>query len=89
MVTVPNKLLGAHYSKDMLGPRGAFDEDMPADDNDDEDLKSDPISQMDLTVRPLYILIGPCDVLLFGGTHVRYRFRRGQTNTLLTIWVHR
>lgn len=35
----------------MLGPRGAFDEDAIPDDNDDEDLKDDPISQMDMTVR--------------------------------------
>ena len=37
---------------DMLGPRaGALDEDNIPDDNDDEDLKNDPISQMDMTVR--------------------------------------
>lgn len=34
----------------MLGPRGAFDEDAIPDDNDDEDLKDDPISRMDMTV---------------------------------------
>ena len=38
---------------EMLGPKGmAFDNDEVLDDNDDEDLKSDPISQMDMTVRP-------------------------------------
>lgn len=38
----------------MLGPRGsAFDEDDVADDNDDEDLKNDPISQMDMTVSQM------------------------------------
>lgn len=38
----------------MLGPRGvAFDNDEALDvnDNDDEDLKADPISQIDLKVR--------------------------------------
>lgn len=35
----------------MLGPRGAaFDDDDVPDDNDDEDLQHDPISQMDMTV---------------------------------------
>lgn len=39
----------------MLGPRaGAFDDDGLPDDNDDEDLKNDPISQMDMTVRPSF-----------------------------------
>ena len=38
---------------EMLGPKGvAFDNDEVLDDNDDEDLKKDPISQMDMTVRP-------------------------------------
>lgn len=37
---------------EMLGPKGvAFDNDELLDDNDDEDLKNDPISQMDMTVR--------------------------------------
>ena len=35
----------------MLGPKGvAFDNDDYLDDNDDEDLKNDPVSQMDLQV---------------------------------------
>lgn len=37
---------------EMLGPKGvAFDNDEILDDNDDEDLKNDPISQMDMKVR--------------------------------------
>ena len=37
---------------EMLGPKGvAFDNDEFLDDNDDEDLKMDPISQIDMTVR--------------------------------------
>ena len=37
---------------EMLGPKGvAFDNDEVLDDIDDEDLKNDPISQMDMTVR--------------------------------------
>ena len=37
---------------EMLGPKGvAFDNDEVFDDNDDEDLKNDPISQMDMAVR--------------------------------------
>jgi hypothetical protein len=35
----------------MLGPRGmAFDNDEILDDNDDGDLKNDPVSQMDMQV---------------------------------------
>jgi len=40
----------------MLGPKGmAFDNDEILDDNDDEDLKNDPVSQMDIqvSVQPL------------------------------------
>jgi len=43
----------------MLGPKGmAFDNDDILDDSDDEDLKNDPVSQMDMQVRHdiLYIL---------------------------------
>ena len=37
---------------EMLGPKGvAFDNDEILDDNDDEDLKNDPISQIDMAVR--------------------------------------
>jgi len=37
---------------EMLGPKGmAFDNDEVLDDNDDEDLKNDPISQMDMTTH--------------------------------------
>lgn len=44
--------------KDVLGPRGAFDEDALPDDNDDDDLKDDPISRMDMTVsRPPKIFL--------------------------------
>ena len=40
----------------MLGPKGmAFDNDEILDDNDDEDLKSDPISQMDMQVGVSFI----------------------------------
>ncbi|KAL5519373.1 hypothetical protein ACEPAH_1056 [Sanghuangporus vaninii] len=40
------------FLSDMLGPRaGAFDEDDIPDDMDDEDLKNDPISQMDMTAH--------------------------------------
>jgi hypothetical protein len=35
----------------MLGPKGmAFDNDEILEDNDDDDLKSDPISQIDMQV---------------------------------------
>ncbi|THH01586.1 hypothetical protein EW145_g6890 [Phellinidium pouzarii] len=38
------------FISDMLGPRAAaFDNDDFPDDNDDDDLKNDPISQMDMT----------------------------------------
>ncbi|RXW18578.1 hypothetical protein EST38_g7277 [Candolleomyces aberdarensis] len=37
------------FLSEMLGPKGvAFDNDDYLDDNDDEDLKNDPISQMDM-----------------------------------------
>lgn len=40
---------------DMLGPKGmAFDNDEILDDNDDEDLKNDPVSQMDMQVSCIY-----------------------------------
>jgi len=36
----------------MLGPKGVtFDNDDYLDDNDDEDLKNDPVSQLDMQVR--------------------------------------
>ena len=36
---------------DMLGPKGmAFDNDDVLDDSDDDDLKNDPVSQMDMQV---------------------------------------
>lgn len=35
----------------MIGPKGmAFDNDEVLDDNDDEDLKNDPVSQLDMQV---------------------------------------
>jgi len=40
---------------EMLGPKGvAFDNDEVLDENDDEDLKNDPISQMDMAVRRVH-----------------------------------
>lgn len=40
----------------MLGPKGiAFDNDEILDDNDDEDLRNDPVSQMDMQVGVVYI----------------------------------
>lgn len=39
------------FLSDMLGPKGmAFDNDEILDDNDDEDLKNDPVSQIDMQV---------------------------------------
>jgi hypothetical protein len=39
------------FLSEMIGPKGmAFDNDDVLDDSDDEDLKSDPISQMDMQV---------------------------------------
>ena len=36
----------------MLGPKGmAFDNDDILDDDDDEDLKNDPVSQINMHVR--------------------------------------
>lgn len=44
------------FLSDMIGPKGmAFDNDDVLDDSDDEDLKSDPVSQMDMQVRGLSI----------------------------------
>lgn len=39
------------FLSEMIGPKGmAFDNDDVLEDSDDEDLKSDPISQMDIQV---------------------------------------
>jgi hypothetical protein len=39
------------FLSEMLGPKGmAFDNDEILDDHDDEDLKNDPVSQMDMQV---------------------------------------
>ena len=54
----------------MLGPRGvAFDNDDALEDNDDEDLKNDPVSTMDMRVRPnschvdvLFWMLTRCDL---------------------------
>jgi hypothetical protein len=44
----------------MLGPKGmAFDNDEIFEDNDDEDLKNDPISQIDMQVG-LVLVISAC-----------------------------
>jgi hypothetical protein len=41
----------------MIGPKGmAFDNDEVLDDNDDEDLKNDPVSQLDMQVGNQSIL---------------------------------
>ena len=41
----------------MLGPRGmAFDNDDALEDNDDEDLKNDPVSTMDMRVCVILLL---------------------------------
>jgi hypothetical protein len=40
------------FLSDLIGPKGmAFDNDDVLEDSDDEDLKSDPISQLDMQVR--------------------------------------
>lgn len=42
------------FLSEMIGPKGmAFDNDDVLDDSDDEDLKSDPVSQMDMQVGPV------------------------------------
>ena len=49
----------------MLGPRGAaFDNDDALDDNDDEDLKNDPVSTMDMRVRVFCVACGPIALLI-------------------------
>ncbi len=43
------------YLSEMIGPKGvAFDNDEILDGNDDEDLKNDPVSQMDMQASTLY-----------------------------------
>jgi len=45
------------FLSDMLGPKGmAFDNDDILDDSDDEDLKSDPVSQMDMQTHLITFL---------------------------------
>ncbi len=49
---------------DLIGPKGlAFDNDDILDDTEDEDLKSDPISQMNMQVCVIYPL-EHCAVLI-------------------------
>lgn len=53
------------FLSEMLGPRGAnLDNDDIFDDDDDEDLKNDPISQIDIKVNVLFISVdrGDADV---------------------------
>ncbi|KAF8167572.1 armadillo-type protein [Crassisporium funariophilum] len=45
------------FLSEMIGPKGmAFDNDEILDDNDDEDLKNDPVSQLDLQAHLLTFL---------------------------------
>lgn len=45
------------FLSEMLGPRGAdFDDDV-IDESDDEDLRNDPVSQIDIKVRGLMLPI--------------------------------
>ena len=47
------------FLSDMLGPRGmAFDNDDALEGNDDEDLKNDPVSTMDMQVCTLWLRLG-------------------------------
>lgn len=46
---------------EMLGPRGmAFDNDDALEDNDDEDLKNDPVSTMDMRVCLFFVVSTMC-----------------------------
>ena len=53
---------GVAFLSEMLGPRGvAFDNDDALEDNDDEDLKNDPVSTMDMRVRVILLTsVGNC-----------------------------
>ena len=54
------------FLSDMLGPKGmAFDNDEVLDDSDDEDLKNDPVSHMDMQVSLDYILSVSFDINVF------------------------
>lgn len=45
------------FLSDMLGPKGmAFDNDDVLDDSDDEDLKNDPVSQLDMQVHGVWFI---------------------------------
>ena len=68
----------------MLGPRaGAFDDDDIPNDIDDEDLKNDPISQMDMTVRA-FIPMFPfnCRVFTTCAATLRTRGTRHQSQNV-------
>ena len=70
----------------MLGPRaGAFDEDDIPDDIDDEDLKNDPISQMDMTVRCSVSVFTVAVTFTFFGRFYSYRFHSLTTMFLTTL----
>lgn len=61
----------------MIGPRGtAFDNEDVLDDSDDEDLKQDPVSKMDMKVPPLRTVpFYPSNDLPFCQAHVMEFFR--------------
>jgi importin-9 len=69
----------------MLGPKGlAFDNDDILETNDDEDLKNDPISQMDMQVRSWVIFwgFGYCILTFYQQSHLVSFFKEcGARNT--------
>jgi len=49
------------FLSEMIGPKGmAFDNDDIPEDSDDEDLKSDPISQVDMQVSLVMPYLPSC-----------------------------
>ena len=62
----------------MLGPKGiAFDNDDVLDDNDDEDLKNDPVSQMDMQVSFFFAI--PTFITNLDQGHLVAFFKRSAT----------
>ena len=61
------------HDVDLIGPRGvAFDnDDLPADDSEDEDIKADPVSQMDMKVCKIQSCSSRSQLFLLGAAATR------------------
>lgn len=72
----------------MLGPKGIpFDNDEVLDDSDDEDLKNDPVSQIDLQVRLRHVSDLLPLMLILSSRNMSCRFSANALQeTQVTFW---